>query len=202
VSSSNAPTSPGTGASRREQLLVAAEALILERGLRALTVDEVTVRAGVAKGTFYLYFRAKREVLDALRERYVQRLCDRHAAALATLPQSDHRARLDRWVAEAIRGHLEHERLHDMLFHDDTPDLAIKTGVTPRNPQIDLLARELRAGVEAGAFHVADPETTAALVYGARHPAVDLRLGGGRSVDVDRIVAATQRLARAAAAAG
>src|ERR1700754_2492045 len=94
---------------RREELLAAAEDVIVERGLRGLTVDEVVGRAGVAKGTFYLYFGAKADLVGALRERYVATMVAQHAAALAALPAEEHAARLDRWVADSIDGHLEHE---------------------------------------------------------------------------------------------
>lgn len=187
---------------RREELLAAAEALIEERGLRALTVDDVTARAGVAKGTFYIYFSAKGDVLVALRERYIATMHAQHAAALEELAPDDHAGRLDRWIAEAIRGHVEHERLHDAIFHHELPGLAVKTGVRPANPQLDLLGEVLRAGADAGAFRPIDPPTTAALLYGAMHAAVDLLLSGDQPVDVDRVVTATQELARGAVGAG
>lgn len=186
---------------RREELLDAAEALLTERGLRALTIDDVTARAGVAKGTFYLYFAAKDDVLVALRERYVATMHAQHVRALAQLPPDDHVGRLDRWIAAAIEGHVTHERLHDALFHHELPSLAVKTGVAPANPQLALLGDILRAGVAAGAFALDDPETTAALLYGAMHAAVDLLLGGRRPLDVDRVVRATQQLAHGAVGA-
>lgn len=190
-----------TGGGRREELLAAAEALIEERGLRALTVDDVTARAGVAKGTFYIYFSAKGDVLVALRERYIATMHAQHAAALEELAPDDHAGRLDRWVAEAIGGHVEHERLHDAIFHHELPGLAVKTGVAPANPQLELLGEVLRAGTDAGAFRLSDPVTTAALLYGAMHAAVDLLLGRDRPLDVAQVVAATQALARGAVGA-
>jgi AcrR family transcriptional regulator len=192
-----------TGSRRRDELLAAAEELIVERGLAALTVDDVTGRAGVAKGTFYIYFSAKGELLAALRERYAAAICDQQERALAELAPEDHAGRLERWVAEAIGAHLEHERLHDALFHHDLPAVAIKTGVTVANPQLDLLRGILAAGSAAGAFSLDDVETITALLYGAMHAAVDLLLDRGeRPLDVDRVVGATQRFARGAVGAG
>jgi AcrR family transcriptional regulator len=56
---------------RREQILDAAQRVLLERGLRATTVADVVDAAGVAKGTMYLYFRSKDELLAGLRARYL-----------------------------------------------------------------------------------------------------------------------------------
>src|SRR3954467_11397334 len=65
---------------RKEQLLDAAESALLARGLSATTVADVAHAAGVAKGTMYLHFESKAELLAGLRARYVDRLTD---AALA-----------------------------------------------------------------------------------------------------------------------
>jgi AcrR family transcriptional regulator len=47
---------------RRNQLLVAARQVFASKGYHAATVDDITRAAGVAKGTFYLYFNEKRAV--------------------------------------------------------------------------------------------------------------------------------------------
>jgi AcrR family transcriptional regulator len=55
---------------RRQALLGAAEALFLEHPDRMASVAEVAQAAGVAKGTVYLYFPSKEEMLLALHERH------------------------------------------------------------------------------------------------------------------------------------
>ncbi len=47
---------------RRQSLIDAARDLFAKKGYHATTVDDITRAAGVAKGTFYLYFDEKREV--------------------------------------------------------------------------------------------------------------------------------------------
>jgi AcrR family transcriptional regulator len=56
---------------RRHALLDAAEALFLEHPDRMASVAEVAESAGLAKGTVYLYFPSKEEMLLALHERHV-----------------------------------------------------------------------------------------------------------------------------------
>lgn len=58
-------------ASRRQAILDAAERLYLEHPDRMAAIAEVAERAGVAKGTVYLYFPSKEEMLLALHERHV-----------------------------------------------------------------------------------------------------------------------------------
>jgi AcrR family transcriptional regulator len=56
---------------RRHAILDAAEALFLEHPDRMASVAEVAEAAGLAKGTVYLYFPSKEEMLLALHERHV-----------------------------------------------------------------------------------------------------------------------------------
>jgi AcrR family transcriptional regulator len=51
---------------RRQQLLLAARQVFGSKGYHDATVDDITRAAGVAKGTFYLYFTEKRAILHEL----------------------------------------------------------------------------------------------------------------------------------------
>jgi len=63
-------TKPG----RRADLLAAARAILAEKGLEATTVSEIVARAGVAQGTFYLYFPSKLALIPALDEELNERI--------------------------------------------------------------------------------------------------------------------------------
>ncbi|WP_129346481.1 TetR/AcrR family transcriptional regulator [Sorangium cellulosum] len=58
----------------RIELLRAAEAAFTERGLAAAKVEEITERAGVSKGAFYLHFRSKEDCFKQIVETFVARL--------------------------------------------------------------------------------------------------------------------------------
>lgn len=51
---------------KRVRLLDSALSLFSSKGMKPPTVDEVVKLAGVAKGTFYLYFRDKYDLMDQL----------------------------------------------------------------------------------------------------------------------------------------
>jgi AcrR family transcriptional regulator len=59
---------PATKLERRRQLIEAARRSVAARGFASLTVEEVCLEAGVSKGSFYVYFRGKRDLLLALLE--------------------------------------------------------------------------------------------------------------------------------------
>jgi AcrR family transcriptional regulator len=54
------------GALTRERLLAAAESVFGDLGYHDASIVKITEAAGVAMGTFYLYFRSKKEVFDEL----------------------------------------------------------------------------------------------------------------------------------------
>jgi AcrR family transcriptional regulator len=51
---------------KRDRLLHAALELFLEKGPAATSIDDIVQSAGVAKGTFYLYFKDRNEILDRI----------------------------------------------------------------------------------------------------------------------------------------
>lgn len=53
---------------RVQDLVEAGLSLFLERGIEAVTIDEVAREAGMAKGNFYRYFRDKADLVDAVIE--------------------------------------------------------------------------------------------------------------------------------------
>ena len=59
---------------RRRELLEAARDAFAEKGITAVTVDDIVGNAGVARGTFYLYFSDKRAVFDALVDEFLARI--------------------------------------------------------------------------------------------------------------------------------
>jgi AcrR family transcriptional regulator len=69
---SRPPANQETRELRTSQLLNAAVSLWLQKPERIPSVAEVAARAGVAKGTVYLYFRSKEDLLLAAHQRQVQ----------------------------------------------------------------------------------------------------------------------------------
>jgi AcrR family transcriptional regulator len=98
------------GQKTRQKLLEAAEATFGQLGYDGSSVAEITKRAGVAQGTFYLYFPDKRAVFVELVDELGARL--RHTLSAATQGKSN---RLD--VERAgLRAFFEFTRTHRSLY--------------------------------------------------------------------------------------
>ncbi len=63
-------------AERRRALLAAARDVFVEKGFSSASVDDIVARAGVARGTFYLYFQEKRAIFEALVDEFLTRISD------------------------------------------------------------------------------------------------------------------------------
>src|SRR6478672_11303662 len=84
----SAPLVPATprGEATRRRILDAAEDVFGEMGYYEASVSEITRRAGVAQGTFYIYFHSKRETFVELIEDIGKRLRAATSAAIQDAP--------------------------------------------------------------------------------------------------------------------
>ena len=125
---------------RRAELLEAGRALFLAKGIAATSLDDVTQRAGVSKGLFYLYFASKEDLVLALQEQFSREVAARMAAAADI--EADWAARLDACVTAGFECYRELHDLHEVPFrhaHPARPDpdaaaaAAIRAATSPEN---------------------------------------------------------------------
>ena len=76
----------------RTQVVESAEELFTRQGFSKTTVSEIARAAGIGKGTFYLFFKSKEEVVWALHEAMHQRFHGELAAVLAGVAQNPQEA--------------------------------------------------------------------------------------------------------------
>lgn len=167
---------------RREAVLDAAQSLFVEQGIGRTSVDQIARRAGVAKGTVYLYFTTKDEIAAALEERFTAGIVQRaHDAAAAAGPGES----VEAWAVAMATAYLDSVDLHDMLFYGwITPS----RDATNDNPLVDDLA-DLLPPVEGAA-----DQLTAAFLVGGVTQLVDRSLAAG--VARDAVVAAVRACVR------
>jgi len=65
------------GESRRQQILDAAIKVLSQKGLEKTKVSDIAREAGVAQGTFYLYYESKNALIPALADDMLQNMLDR-----------------------------------------------------------------------------------------------------------------------------
>jgi len=132
----------------RDRLLFAAQELVLERGLPAITINDIAARADVAPGTFYNYFHTREEVADTIADllmRAYHRDVDAAVAGIdeparvfaASLRQTLH------WVSAG-------NALGKLMFGSGVPLMRYAFGIRQRAGQ------DIRTGIDANVFRVDD----------------------------------------------
>lgn len=51
---------------KREEIISAAQKLIIQKGYRKTSVEDITKEAGIAKGSFYTYFKSKDSLMESI----------------------------------------------------------------------------------------------------------------------------------------
>jgi AcrR family transcriptional regulator len=173
---------------RRRELMDAAVRVLRSKGTSTATVSDITEAAGVAKGTFYLYFGSKEHLMAALRRRLVDDAIAHGISFLARAGEEDWWGLVDASIASFVDYHYEHR---------DELALLAEEGLTPETRELlaecdrtitGIFTAGIQAGVEAGAFHVEDPEATALLLYHAVEGALREIIVFGREFDRERLL--------------
>ncbi|MFT5222004.1 MAG: AcrR family transcriptional regulator [Glaciecola sp.] len=90
------------------RLLIAGHEALCEVGYADLRVDDVVKRAGTSRGTFYLYFSNKRDLLDALLDDLLLMVDDLGDILPVLDSKPETRRQLEIWVSTALRVLIPH----------------------------------------------------------------------------------------------
>jgi AcrR family transcriptional regulator len=160
-------------AQRRQEILDAARRVFFERGFHRPTMDDVAAGAEVSKGTIYLYFESKEEILALLLLEGLDLLLDEMetAHAAATGAPEDGLGALARAYLRFSQANPSYFRLI-MAFDRGRFEGAISRElyqeVLNRSLRgLDLLARTIEMGTRAGVFAVEDAWQAAGSVWAA-----------------------------------
>ncbi|GAB4200376.1 MAG: TetR/AcrR family transcriptional regulator [Sandaracinaceae bacterium] len=177
---------------KREALLRAARDVLVEQGYHEAKIDEIARRAGVAKGTYYLYFHDKRAIFAELVHGLVSRL-------EAAIVRVDETAELGAQVRHNIRATIavlgEDPALARIVL-GPTPGLdgAFHDAVVQMHERVvAVLAKALADGQSLGVVSEGPPDLLAAFAIGALKEAV-LRSADLRPARREQIVTELARV--------
>lgn len=155
---------------RTREILTAAREVMEQSGLETMTMDEIAGAAGLAKGTLYLYFQSKDELIEALISQVGENILLDLEAILkepGTPPEKIQR------VGALLLDYLTRERV---LFPIYARDLLRKGQGTRQgfwrhlqameDKFVTLVSRLFAQGIAAGQFIPADPRLLTFLFRG------------------------------------
>jgi len=99
---------------RKNEILDVAESLFYSKGYERCTVNDILRETAIAKGTFYHYFKAKEEVMDAIIARYLAVISAQVEDVLHSPDLSPAAKLLRAFMAMRIEGMADRDRLDDL----------------------------------------------------------------------------------------
>lgn len=154
---------------RPDEVLDAALELFMDKGFAATRVDDIAKRAGLSKGTVYLYFPSKEAVLEGLVRRAIIPIADSALEALATY-EGDPRIVIS-MVIRMVGQRFSDPRIvaiPKVVFREvlGFPHLAEMYRAEVLDRVLPVATGLIRRGVEQGYLRQVDPELTVRSILG------------------------------------
>jgi TetR/AcrR family fatty acid metabolism transcriptional regulator len=105
---------------RETSILQAAQDVLVEKGFHEMSMDEIAASVGIAKGTVYLHFPSKEDLVIALFERDIRQLIGAVEAAIAEQPTP--RTKLEA-VLQFIYGEFFNKRIQTLYMIYNSAEL-------------------------------------------------------------------------------
>ncbi|NLK96814.1 MAG: TetR/AcrR family transcriptional regulator [Epulopiscium sp.] len=141
---------------RRTEILDTAERLFHIKGYDKCTVNDILNAIGIAKGTFYHYFKSKEEVLDGIVSRYKEIVVNKAHQILNIDGISPEEKLMRTFMAMRITNQIDGDMLEDIhkpenaLLHKKILN-QIVSDMAP------LLTKIIKEGIEKGAWNCKYP---------------------------------------------
>lgn len=144
---------------RRNEILDTAEMLFFTKGYARTTVNDMLQEIGIAKGTFYYYFKSKEEVMDAVVMRYIDAGVDAAKRIAADPKLSVHEKLLQMIMAQKPDTESKGQMIEH--FHQaENAQLHQKSLTATILKLTPVLTEVIEQGIKEGLFHCPYPKET------------------------------------------
>ena len=153
---------------RRAEIIKAAGELFRNQGYIHTSVESIIQKVGVAKGTFYYYFKSKEEILDAFVHSMVDQLCEEYQIiaddpALGVMDKVRHMLRGQSRITE------QESELLDSLHRPENRELHERVNIAIVLKIAPVLAQVIEQGNRESVFQVENAlETVQFLLAGSQ----------------------------------
>ncbi len=146
---------------RRAALVSAAAIVFARRGVANTAVSDIVKAAGVAQGTFYLYFDSKDDAVLAVVARVADAIVESTAARVAAASSAVDKLLALPGVLSEVGAEPEAAGLVDLMHHPENRILHDRLAEDMTLRLVPLLEAIVEQGVAEGVFSVDDPRAAA-----------------------------------------
>ncbi|WNV22035.1 TetR/AcrR family transcriptional regulator [Bacillus sp. SI2] len=149
---------------RRKEILETAERLFLTKGYMKTTVNDILKEIGIAKGTFYHYFKSKEEVMDEIIMRVIKEDVAK-AKVIVSNPNIPVLEKLFRVLMEQSpkSGDIK-DKMIEQFHQPNNAEMHQKSLVQSIIHLSPVLTEILEQGIEEGIFSTSYPQETIELL--------------------------------------
>jgi AcrR family transcriptional regulator len=161
---------------RRSQILEAAKHVFAEAGYHGASIHAIIERAGIARGTFYLYFESKSAVFSSILDQAMAELRRHMHRIEVDNPKVPPQLQLRAQVIDALEYVVQDRALAMLLLSaGHTPDAEAAERLDQFFAEVrDLLRRAFESGQEIKLLRKVQPELLAAAMLGMIRGVVEL----------------------------
>lgn len=141
---------------RRAEILDVAQALFQSQGYAVTSVDEIVRSAGVAKGTFYYYFKSKQDILDALVRQMGAKMAEQ-AQIIADHPTMGAIEKICAIISMQNDTGEAEQKVVDDMHRPENRELHERSNIETVLTFGPILARVIEQGIREGVFALEEP---------------------------------------------
>ena len=142
---------------RRKEILDVAEMLFTTKGYSKTTVNDIIQMVGIAKGTFYYYFKSKEEVMDAIVMRFID-IGVENAKAVASNPNLKASEKIFQILMSQNPDTNRKEQMIEQLHQSNNAEMHQKSLVETILNLTPILTQVVEQGIEEGSFKTPYPK--------------------------------------------
>lgn len=176
---------------RREHVLSEAARVFADKGYHATSITDIIEAAGIARGTFYLYFPSKKALFDALLDDFFERLTREVRPVDVTPGSRPPSEQLHSTIRDILQTLVDHRELTRIVLH----------GATGLDPDFDrklhdfydrilrVVQHALETGQKLGLLRPCDTAITSYCILGSvKELCYQLLVLRAQDLDLDLVV--------------
>ncbi|MCW7754882.1 TetR/AcrR family transcriptional regulator [Desulfobotulus sp. H1] len=181
-------------ATTRQNILDAAVRIFREKGFQKARVSDIVSAAGLAQGTFYLYFRSKEDIARQICKKFMDRftrIFEEDHEVFDSTSLSELHVRIRKMIHSALKTLKEDANAAEIvlregigqggLFKELYEDLILSF--------IELLREKISMGASRNILGIRDPHTTAVFIVGLVERSFFFFMIMKKELDIDTIAA-------------